>query len=136
MKSTGILILLSVYLTTGCQSPVDPAVTQRLQQEAAAFNQKSNLVTASGIRMDSASASGAGLRFYFTLVNNSKADFNATAFTEQARKDVLASLDAGGNTTFFRDNNVKISYTYYDRDGAVISTVEIQPGDYNQAAAR
>lgn len=131
MKRPAILTLLGAgLLISSCSSPVDPAVTARLQQEADAFNRQSNAVTPSGIRIDSASASGARLRFNFTLVNNGKADFDSTIFAQRARLDVLGSLQTGGNAAFFRDHNVRITYTYYDREGKLVSAIEILPGDY------
>ena len=133
MKRPTSLILLGAGLITGsCRSPVDPAVAARLQQEAEAFNRQSNSVTASGIRVDSASASGTRLRFNFTLVNNRKTDFDSAVFVQRARLDVLNSLKQGGNMSFFRDHNVRLTYTYYDQEGLPVSIIEIRPGDYEQ----
>lgn len=127
-------MLLGAGLITGsCRSPVDPAVTARLQQEAEAFNRQSNSVTPSGIRIDSASASGARLRFNFSLVNNRKADFDSTLFAQRARLDVLNSLNKGGSIPFFRDHNVRITYTYYDQEGQPVSSIEIRPHDFEAA---
>lgn len=124
--------LALILLTCGCASPVDPAVTARLKQEVAAFNSNAQQVTDSGIRMDSASTSGRRLRFNFTLLNNRKSDFDSTVFAERAKADVFATLSSGANAAFFRDNGIRITYNYYDRSGALISTVAIQPEDYNK----
>ena len=118
-----------------CTSPVDPAIEARLKQEVAAFNSNAQKVTDSGIRMDSASTSGIKLRFNFTLLNNQKSDFDSTAFAARAKTDVFATLNSGADAAFFRDNGIRITYSYYDRNGALISTVAIQPGDYDKQAS-
>lgn len=125
-------LCLLLPVVNSCNSPVDPAVEARLKQEVAAFAGNGPVVTANGISMDSASTSGATLRFNFTLRNNRKTDFDSMVFVQRARQDVFATLNAGGSTAFFRDNGVEITYNYYDRNGVLMSTIVIKPGDYDQ----
>jgi hypothetical protein len=136
MKRLSLLVLLSPLLPVlnSCTSPVDPVIEARLKQEVAAFNSNAQKVTDSGIRMDSASTSGMKLRFNFTLLNNQKSDFDSMVFAGRAKADVLATLSSGANAAFFRDNGIRITYNYYDRNSALISTVAIQPEDYDKQA--
>ena len=125
-----MIYVLSLVFNS-CKSPVDPAVEARLQQEVATFNQNRQ-VTGNGIRMDSASTSGTTLQFHFTLLNNRKIDFDSTVFAARAKMDVLATLNAGENAAFFRDNGIRITYNYYDRNGILMNRVRILPEDYEQ----
>ncbi len=132
-KTTPSALLLSSFpVLNSCKRPVDPAVEARLKQEVAAFNSNSTKVTGNGISMDSASTSGAALTFNFTLHNNGKTDFDSLVFARQARQDVFTTLEAGGNSAFFRDHHIEITYNYYDRNGVLMSAIVIEPGDYSQ----
>lgn len=126
-----LLIYVLSLVFNSCKSPVDPAVEARLQQEVATFNQNRQ-VTGNGISMDSASTSGTTLQFNFTLLNNRKIDFDSTVFAARAKMDVLATLNAGENAVFFRDNGIRITYNYYDRNGILMNRVRILPEDYEQ----
>ena len=82
-------------------------------------------------RLDSASAvSDQVFKYHYTLVNMSKQEVNTDTVEKYIRPGIIENVTSSPELKDFRDNNITMSYNYYDKNGKFILNIDVSPGMY------
>lgn len=105
-----------------------------LKQAAAGMNKLGPQMMSNGIRLDSVSAQpGKIFKYNYTLteaVKESVSPEEIEAFKKQAKEGALSVVKTSPEIKEFRDNDVTMTYFYYDKKGKPTMDFTIVPAEY------
>jgi hypothetical protein len=133
MKNVISLSLVCLSLTlTSCKK--EKTIDDDLKEVAANINKTTPQNLADGVRLDSVSAQpGKIFRYNYTLtedVNESVTPEQIEAFKKTAKEGALQVIKTSPDIKEFRDNDVTMVYTYYDKNGKPTTDFKITPQEY------
>lgn len=125
------LVCLSLALTS-CKK--EKTIDDDLKEVAANINKTAPQNLADGVRLDSVSAQpGKIFRYNYTLtedVNESVTPEQIESFKKTAKEGALQVIKTSPDIKEFRDNDVTMVYTYYDKNGKPTTDFKITPQEY------
>lgn len=125
------LVCLSLALTS-CKK--EKTIDDDLKEVAANINKTAPQNLADGVRLDSVSAQpGKIFRYNYTLtddVNESVTPEQIETFKKTAKEGALQVIKTSPDIKEFRDNDVTMVYTYYDKNGKPTTDFKITPQEY------
>jgi len=125
------LVCLSLALTS-CKK--EKTIDDDLKEVAANINKTAPQNLADGVRLDSVSAQpGKIFRYNYTLtedVNESVTPEQIENFKKTAKEGALQVIKTSPDIKEFRDNDVTMVYTYYDKNGKPTTDFKITPQEY------
>ncbi|WPO82432.1 hypothetical protein SD427_16955 [Chryseobacterium sp. JJR-5R] len=105
-----------------------------LKQAAAGMNKLGPQMMSNGIRLDSVSAQpGKIFKYNYTLTEALKESVSPEeieAFKKQAKEGALSVVKTSPEIKEFRDNDVTMTYFYYDKNGKPTMDFIIAPAEY------
>jgi hypothetical protein len=125
------LVCLTLALTS-CSK--ENKIDDDLKEVAANINKTTPQVLADGVRLDSVSAQpGKIFRYNYTLTDDTKEGVSPEqieTFKISAKEGALQVIKTSPEIKEFRDNDVTMVYTYYDKDGKKTTDFKITPEEY------
>lgn len=125
------LVCLSLVLTS-CKK--EKTIDDDLKEVAANINKTTPQNLADGVRLDSVSAQpGKIFKYNYTLtedVNESVTPEQIESFKKTAKEGALQVIKTSPDIKEFRDNDVTMVYTYYDKNGKPTTDFKITPQEY------
>lgn len=133
MKNVISLSVLCLTLAlTSCTK--EKTVDDDLKEVAANINKTTPQNLADGVRLDSVSAQpGKIFKYNYTLTDDEKESVTPEqieAFKASAKEGALRVIKTSPDIKEFRDNDVTMVYTYYDKNGKPTADFKITPAEY------
>ncbi|MGE4514838.1 MAG: hypothetical protein AB7E26_13660 [Chryseobacterium sp.] len=133
MKNVICLSVLSVTLALSSCSK-EKTIDDDLKEVAANINKTTPQNLADGVRLDSVSAQpGKIFKYNYTLTDDVKESVTPEqieAFKASAKEGALRVVKTSPDIKEFRDNDVTMVYTYYDKNGKPTTDFKITPEEY------
>lgn len=125
------LVCLTLALTS-CKK--EDKVDDDLKEVAANINKTTPQILADGVRLDSVSVQpGKIFRYNYTLTDDTKDSVSPDqieTFKTSAKEGALRIVKTSPEIKEFRDRDVTMVYTYYDKDGKKTADFKITPEEY------
>lgn len=133
MKNVISLSVLCLTLAlTSCSK--EKTVDDDLKEVAANINKTTPQNLADGVRLDSVSAQpGKIFKYNYTLTDDEKESVTPEqieTFKTSAKEGALRVIKTSPDIKEFRDNDVTMVYTYYDKNGKLTADFKITPAEY------
>lgn len=133
MKNVISLSVLCLTLAlTSCSK--EKTVDDDLKEVAANINKTTPQNLADGVRLDSVSAQpGKIFKYNYTLTDDEKESVTPEqieTFKTSAKEGALRVIKTSPDIKEFRDNDVTMVYTYYDKNGKPTADFKITPVEY------
>ncbi|MFY7814120.1 MAG: hypothetical protein ACOVRK_02900 [Chryseobacterium taeanense] len=133
MKNVICLSVLCVTLALSSCSK-EKTIDDDLKVVAANINKTTPQNLADGVRLDSVSAQpGKIFKYNYTLTDDVKESVTPEqieAFKTSAKEGALRVVKTSPDIKEFRDNDVTMVYTYYDKNGKPTTDFKITPEEY------
>lgn len=133
MKNVICLSVLSVTLALSSCSK-EKTIDDDLKEVAVNINKTTPQNLADGVRLDSVSAQpGKIFKYNYTLTDDVKESVTPEqieAFKASAKEGALRVVKTSPDIKEFRDNDVTMVYTYYDKNGKPTTDFKITPEEY------
>ncbi|SDH52096.1 hypothetical protein SAMN05421846_10128 [Chryseobacterium taeanense] len=133
MKNVICLSVLCVTLALSSCSK-EKTIDDDLKEVAANINKTTPQNLADGVRLDSVSAQpGKIFKYNYTLTDDVKESVTPEqieAFKASAKEGALRVVKTSPDIKEFRDNDVTMVYTYYDKNGKPTTDFKITPEEY------
>lgn len=117
---------------TSCSK--EKTIDDDLKEVAENINKTTPQNLADGVRLDSVSAQpGKIFRYNYTLLDDVKESVTPEQiemFKTSAKEGALHVVKASPDIKQFRDNDVTMVYTYYDKNGKLTADFKITPAEY------
>lgn len=82
-------------------------------------------------RLDSASTvSDQIFKYHYTLINMTKKEVNSDTVEKFIRPGIIENVKTSPDLKDFRDNNITMSYNYYDKNGDFVLHIDVTPDLY------
>lgn len=130
----------AIALSLGCLSLIltscnkEKNIDDDLKEVAVNINKTTPQNLADGVRLDSVSAQpGKIFRYNYTLTDDVKEDVSPdqiATFKSNAKEGALRIVKTSPDIKEFRDNEVTMIYTYYDKNGKQTADFKITPQEY------
>jgi len=125
------MVCLTLALTS-CSK--EKTVDDDLKEVAANINKTTPQNLADGVRLDSVSAQpGKIFKYNYTLTDDEKESVTPEqieTFKTTAKEGALRVIKTSPEIKEFRDNDVTMVYTYYDKNGKPTADFKIIPSEY------
>ncbi|KQM49803.1 hypothetical protein ASE55_10030 [Chryseobacterium sp. Leaf201] len=112
----------------------EKTIDDELKEAAAGMNKLGPQMMSDGIRLDSVSVQpGKIFKYNYTLTEDVKESVSPEeieAFKKQAKEGALAVVKTSPEIKEFRDNDVTMTYFYYDKNGKPTMDFTIIPAEY------
>ncbi|WP_155845795.1 hypothetical protein [Chryseobacterium gregarium] len=112
----------------------EKSIEDELKEAAAGMNKLTPQVMNEGMRLDSVSAQpGKIFKYNYTLTDDTKENFSPEqieAFKKQAKEGAVKVVKTSADIKEFRDNDVTMVYSYYDKNGKPTMDFTITPAEY------
>ncbi|WP_294245659.1 hypothetical protein [uncultured Chryseobacterium sp.] len=133
MKNVISLSLVCFTLAlTSCKQ--ESKIDDDLKEVAVNINKTTPQMLADGVRLDSVSAQpGKIFSYNYTLTDDAKEGVSPEqieVFKTSAKEGALRVIKTSPDIKQFRDNDVTMVYTYYDKDGKKTADFKITPEEY------
>lgn len=133
MKNVISLSLLCLTITlSSCNK--EKTIDDDLKEVAANINKTTPQNLADGVRLDSVSTQpGKIFRYNYTLTDDEKESVSPEqieTFKKTAKEGALQVIKTSPDIKEFRDNDVTMVYTYYDKNGKPTTDFKITPQEY------
>jgi len=126
----GKLIIKSIFEN-------DISIKDQLMQGANEINAKCPIMVDRETRLDNAVALPNSIfQYNYTFVNLSKALIDVKKIKSKLSPNLLNSIKTNPGMKSFRDNNVTLVYSYNDKNGKFLFSLEFGPKDYNENESR
>ncbi|GEN77441.1 hypothetical protein [Chryseobacterium hagamense] len=133
MKNAISLSLVCLTLALSSCSK-ENKIDDDLKEVAANINKTAPQTLADGVRLDSVSAQpGKIFRYNYTLTDDTKEGVSPEqieTFKTSAKEGALQVIKTSPEIKEFRDNDVTMVYTYYDKAGKKTADFKITPEEY------
>jgi hypothetical protein len=70
------------------------------------------------------------LEFRYTLLNQTRSGSSITVLRELLRIGIEKDIKTDISLQYYRDNGITLIYTYLNREGALITQLTFEPGEY------
>lgn len=131
-NAIGLSLVCFTLALTSCSK--ENKIDDDLKEVAANINKTTPQILADGVRLDSVSAQpGKIFRYNYTLTDDAKEGVSPQqieTFKTSAKEGALQVIKTSPEIKEFRDNNVTMVYTYYDKDGKKTTDFKITPEEY------
>jgi len=119
----------------GCQSPLigssGNGIDKQLSGASNEINKHCPMTVDKEIRLENTVVlPGKEFQYNYTLVNHSKGHLNINQIKEQLRPRILNSIVSDESFKSFREKKVTIIYSYSDKKGVFLFSLEFKPADY------
>lgn len=109
----------------------EKALHQKLEQMAASLNESSPIMLDQFTRFEGASVSSDNIfRYNYTVMHTSNPDSLVEAGLMMLRNKIKEEFASHPDLRIFKENDVVIEYIYKDENGRTVSTLQINPEDY------
>ncbi|MCJ8153649.1 hypothetical protein MKJ01_07710 [Chryseobacterium sp. SSA4.19] len=129
LKLSAVCLTLTLF---SCNK--EKTIEDELKEAAAGMNKLTPQVMNEGMRLDSVSAQpGKIFKYNYTLTDDAKENFTPEeieAFKKQAKDGALKVVKTSADIKEFRDNDVTMVYSYYDKNGKPTMDFKITPAEY------
>lgn len=109
-------------------------IDDELKEVAANINKTTPQNLTDGVRLDSVSAKpGKIFKYNYTLTDDTKESVSPEeieAFKSRAKEGALGVVKTSEDIKVFRDNQVTMEYSYYDKNGKPTADFKITPEEY------
>ena len=112
----------------------EKTIDDELKEAAANMNKMTPQVLNDGVRLDSISAlPGKVFKYNYTLTEDVKESVTPeeiATFKTQAKEGAIRVVKTSSDMQEFRDNDVTLQYSYYDKNGKPIADFTIKADEY------
>ncbi len=112
-----------------------PKVTfdEQLLKISETVNMNCPMMVDSDTRLDNtATLPGKTLAYNYTLINYTIDDLDADALNTELKPGIVNNVKTNPDMKNFRNNEVTLKYIYKDKDGIFITSIVVQPVDYEK----
>lgn len=128
----GLSAISTALLLCSCNK--EKTIDQELKEAAATMNKLGPQVMSKGIRLDSTSAAGnKSFKYSYTLMEDVKESVTETEishFKSEAKESAVNAVKTSPDMQIFRDNDITLTYVYYDKNGKLTADFSISPSEY------
>lgn len=126
-KLTLIPIVAILISIVGCQTNFD----NQLQADAKSLQKKCPVMMDDITRWDSVSVlPGKTFRYSYTIVTSERKDIDSANLVKSLEPSFINQVKTEPSLARYRENNVTLSYSYKDKNGQPIATINISPKMY------
>jgi hypothetical protein len=130
LKIVGVLFACAIIKELLSLLFAPAPVSQQLHDFANSINKRCPIVIDSTTVLNNCAAiSGYRLHFNYQINTVSKEDVDTVALIMGARQEMITKLKTDPNMVVFKNNDLSISATYYDKTGAYICSAAVVPSD-------
>ncbi|EGQ7649823.1 TPA: DUF2569 domain-containing protein [Vibrio alginolyticus] len=119
----------SFYLKQVSYIPETVTIEDRLNQLTNDMNRELPIMLDSETKLDAVYTESNNLQYRYSLVNYSVSDIDANALNKNMRPSLLQTACSNSATLTFMQEGVIVSYTYYDKLGKLITSIQINSSD-------
>jgi len=130
MKKNVLTLLFGMFIAltmTQCK----PSFESQLKEAANEANKSCPMMIDKETRLDNTMAlPGNKFQYSYTLVNYVKDSVNADQLQKALQPGILNGVKTNPDLKIYRENKVTMVYSYYDKNKAFITTINITPDLY------
>ncbi|QES87547.1 hypothetical protein [Rhizosphaericola mali] len=116
-----------LFSIVSCQTNFD----EQLQADAKTLQKKCPVMMDDITRWDSVSVlPGNTFRYSYTIVTSEKKDIDSSNLVKSLEPSFINQVKTEPSLARYRENNVTMSYSYKDKNGQSIATINISPKMY------
>ncbi len=131
-KVLKLAFMAAVIPLTSCQK--EKTIDDELKQAAADMNKLTPQILNDGIRLDSVSTEPDRVfKYNYTLTDDIKENVTPEqleVFKKEAKDGALEAVKTSEDLREFRDRDVILRYSYYDKNGKLTADFRITPEEY------
>ncbi len=131
-KVLKLAFMAAVIPLTSCQK--EKTIDDELKQAAADMNKLTPQILNDGIRLDSVSTEPDRVfKYNYTLTDDVKENVTPEqleVFKKEAKDGALEAVKTSEDLREFRDRDVILRYSYYDKNGKLTADFSITPEEY------
>jgi len=131
-KVLKLAFMAAVIPLTSCQK--EKTIDDELKQAAADMNKLTPQILNDGIRLDSVSTEPDRVfKYNYTLTDDVKENVTPEqleVFKKEAKDGALEAVKTSEDLREFRDRDVILRYSYYDKNGKLTTDFRITPEEY------
>lgn len=131
MKNVVKFSLIPLMLLISCKK--EKTIDDELKEAAAGMNKMTPQILNDGIRLDSVSAGTKMLKYNYTLTEDVKENVTEEEinnFKKEAKEGAINAIKTSADMKDFRDNDVTLKYSYYDKNGRPTADFTVTPAEY------
>jgi hypothetical protein len=131
MKNIVKISLIPLVLLVSCKK--EKTIDDELKEAAAGMNKMTPQILNDGIRLDSVSAGNKMLKYNYTLTEDVKENVSEEEinnFKKEAKEGAINAIKTSADMKDFRDNDVTLKYSYYDKNGKATADFVVTPSEY------
>ncbi|HET8855695.1 MAG TPA: hypothetical protein VFM60_07210 [Salinimicrobium sp.] len=103
----------------------------KMKEAAADINANSPQLVDQFTRLDSVTAvADKSFRYHYTLFQYSKEEINLDTVNKYVRPGIIERVKTHPEMEFFRENEIIVSYLYYDKNGELVTSINVTPDMY------
>ncbi len=113
----------------------EKTIDDELKEAAASMNKLTPQILNEGVRLDSVSALPNKIfKYNYTLTDDVKENVTSEeigTFKKEAKERAIRVVKTSADMQEFRDNDVTLQYSYFDKNGKSMADFTITPAEYN-----
>lgn len=134
MKNLIIFSLSSLLLLISCNK--EKTIDDELKEAAVNMNKLTPQILNDGIRLDSVSAEpNKVFKYNYTLTQDVKENVTEeeiNTFKKEAKEGAVNAIKTSADMKEFRDNDVTLKYSYYDKNGKPTADFSVTSAEYKK----
>jgi len=134
MKNLIVLSLSSFLLLISCNK--EKTIDDELKEAAISMNKLTPQILNDGIRLDSVSAEpNKVFKYNYTLTQDVKENVTEeeiNTFKKEAKEGAVNAIKTSADMKEFRDNDVTLKYSYYDKNGKPTADFTVTSSEYKK----
>lgn len=134
MKNLIVLSLSSFLLLISCNK--EKTIDDELKEAAVNMNKLTPQILNDGIRLDSVSAEpNKVFKYNYTLTQDVKENVTEeeiNTFKKEAKEGAVNAIKTSADMKEFRDNDVTLKYSYYDKNGKPTADFSVTSSEYTK----
>lgn len=134
MKNLIVLSLSSFLLLISCNK--EKTIDDELKEAALNMNKLTPQILNDGIRLDSVSAEpNKVFKYNYTLTQDVKENVTEeeiNTFKKEAKEGAVNAIKTSADMKEFRDNDVTLKYSYYDKNGKPTTDFSVTSSEYKK----
>lgn len=134
MKNLIVLSLSSLLLLISCNK--EKTIDDELKEAAVNMNKLTPQILNDGIRLDSVSAEpNKVFKYNYTLTQDVKENVTEeeiNTFKREAKEGAVNAIKTSADMKEFRDNDVMLKYSYYDKNGKPTADFSVTSAEYKK----
>ncbi|MCS3530739.1 hypothetical protein [Chryseobacterium sp. JUb7] len=125
-------LVLLLLIVVSCKK--EKTIDDELKEAAASMNKLTPQILNDGIRLDSVSTEpNKVFKYNYTLTDDVKENVTPEqieTFKKEAKEGALQAVKTSADLQEFRDNDVVLKYSYYDKNGKLTADFNVTPAEY------